>query len=267
MPPRILVIDNHTTSREFLTQVLQKEGWQVSAFDYAGFHLATLEQDRADLIILDFNLPNVGVGWGLLQLLKMVDEVANMPILIITTAFQISTELRNYLFTRNIGTISQPLDLDMFLMRVRTTLALASQSEVLLSDGRTLPILVVEDAEDLRDAVVEILELEGYRVVAAENGLVALNRIYSANHALILLDLAMPVMDGYAFLRAYDHQLRPHTPVIIITAEADVITGDLPTFVIGVLHKPFEVDHLLRLVGKYAQPGTSNAIDTSTATH
>jgi len=267
MPPRIIVIDNHTTSREFLTATLSAAGWQFSGFDYAGFSLAVLEQDRPDLIILDFNLPNVGVGWGLLQLLKMVDEVVNIPILIISTAFQVSTELRNYLFTRNIGTVSQPLDLDTFLTRVHITLALASQSEVLLRDGRTLPVLVVEDSEELRDALTVILELEGYRVVAVDNGLAALDRVYLANHSLILLDLAMPVMDGIAFLRAYGQQLRPHTPVVILSAQEDIIMADLPAFVLEVLRKPFEIDALLRIVAKYAQPGTTNAIDTSNATY
>jgi len=267
MPSRIIVIDNHTTSRESLTATLSSEGWQVSGFDYAGFSLAVLEQDRPNLIILNFNLPNVGVGWGLLQLLKMVDEVVNIPILIISTAFQVSTELRNYLFTRNIGTVRQPLDLDAFLTRVRTTLALASQSEVLLPDGRTLPVLVVEDSGDLRDALTVILELEGYRVVAVDNGLAALDQVYLANHSLILLDLAMPVMDGIAFLRAYSRQLRPHSRVVVLSAEETVNTDDLPTFVVEVLDKPFEIDDLLRVIVKYAQPDTTNAIDTSSDAH
>jgi DNA-binding NtrC family response regulator len=66
--------------------------------------------------------------------------------------------------------------------------------------------------------------------------------------------MAMPVMDGFEFLAAYGRQLRPHTPVIIISGHIDIVTRGLPPFVIDVLPKPFEVDDLLELVKEYGQP-------------
>jgi CheY-like chemotaxis protein len=69
-----------------------------------------------------------------------------------------------------------------------------------------------------------------------------------------LLDLAMPVMNGYEFLKAYEQQLRPHTPVIIVSSEDDIRSHHLPSFVVDVLAKPFTIRALLHLVTKYAQP-------------
>ena len=67
---------------------------------------------------------------------------------------------------------------------------------VVLSRDRSFPILVVEDTEDLREGLATVLRLEGYHVVTADNGLLALDAVYDAEYCLILLDIAMPIMDG-----------------------------------------------------------------------
>ena len=87
-------------------------------------------------------------------------------------------------------------------------------------------ILVVDDKANVRQLLSEYLEKQGYRVVTAVNGREA---IYSARHTppdLILLDIMMPEMDGYEFLRL--HRAERNTPVIIITAreeESDAVLG------------------------------------------
>lgn len=254
MTARIIVIDNDAGIREFLTFSLNDEGYQVFAYDYAGIDLAALEQLKLDLIILDFNIRDGGTGWELLQLLKMDEATANIPVLVITTSVNVPAELRDYLFTRFIRIVDKPFDLDIFLPLVQKTLQLAGQAGTLFSSDRSLPILVVEDGESLREALTTVLRLEGYTVVTADNGLLALAAVSRADHCLILLDMAMPVMDGFEFLAAYGRQLRPHTPVIIISGHLGGATGGLPPFVIDVLPKPFEVGHLLALVKKYALP-------------
>ena len=137
---------------------------------------------------------------------------------------------------------------------VQKTLTQASQRRAIYSDDRTLPILVVDDNDELRDSTTLVLRMEGYRVVTAYNGLVALDTVSRADYCLILLDIAMPVMNGYEFLKAYQQQLRPHTPVILVSAERDILTHVLPLFVVEVLPKPFSIHQLLGLVGMYAQP-------------
>ena len=137
---------------------------------------------------------------------------------------------------------------------VQTTLTLASQANHLYSSEHSLPILVVDDTEELRDDLAFVLGLEGYLVVTASNGLVALETISHVDYCLILLDLAMPIMNGYEFLSAYDRQLRPHAPVIILSGETDIRSRVLPSFVVEVLAKPDNLNHLLGLIGKYALP-------------
>jgi len=116
------------------------------------------------------------------------------------------------------------------------------------------PILVVEDIEALREAITTVLKLEGYQVVTANNGREALEAMYEKEYCLILLDIQMPIMNGLEFLSVYDKQLRPHSPVALLTAEEDIDKASLPAFVIDFLAKPFALDKLFRVVEIYAQP-------------
>lgn len=109
------------------------------------------------------------------------------------------------------------------------------------------PVLVVDDDLDIREALAETLEDHGFTVLTAANGMeaLALVRRSEVNPSVILLDLMMPVLDGYGFLaeRRKDPALFS-IPVGIITAgrKVDHTRLDDGTFV---LHKPMNVAHLL----------------------
>jgi len=121
---------------------------------------------------------------------------------------------------------------------------------------RRLPIvLVIDDNPAIRDMVSWALELDGYESAQATNGLEALAWIDNAARegrfpAVILLDLAMPGMDGNTFLErlvAQWEQTRPIPPIVVITAAHD--TPDIPTaYIKGVVLKPFHVRDLLDVV-------------------
>jgi DNA-binding response OmpR family regulator len=252
MEARIVIIVNHQSMRDLLTLSLKRKGWQVFDYAYDQINLMVLEEHAPDLIILDFNGLNAGLGWEFLQILKMRDITAEIPILITLSDCHLSAEVQDYLLTRYINVVHKPFD--TLIALVQKTLTQASQRRAIYSDDRTLPILVVDDNDELRDSTTLVLRMEGYRVVTAYNGLVALDTVSRADYTLILLDIVMPVMNGYEFLKAYQQQFRPHTPVIIVSAERDILTRVLPSFVVEVLPKPFSVHQLLGMVGMYAQP-------------
>ena len=84
---------------------------------------------------------------------------------------------------------------------------------------REAKILVVEDDDDIRDSLKELLEEEGYRVDTAANGEQALNRLRGEAPQLILLDLMMPVMDGWEFHKQLRESPRfSSVPIIVISA-------------------------------------------------
>jgi CheY-like chemotaxis protein len=116
-------------------------------------------------------------------------------------------------------------------------------------------VLVVEDDVDILRALVQVLEDEGHTVRVAANGRVALETLRAPGTqppCVILLDLMMPVMDGWAF-RA--EQLRDPTlagiPVIVLTADGTAVDKGLLTSCAGALRKPVELETLLRVVADY----------------
>ena len=112
------------------------------------------------------------------------------------------------------------------------------------------PLLLVEDDDDIRDTLGEILAQEGYSVTSARNGREALEKLsHAPRPCLILLDLRMPEMDGVQFRQ---HQLRDRTlsdvPVIVLTAATDELTADGALAGCGRLRKPVDLDQLLASV-------------------
>jgi CheY-like chemotaxis protein len=111
-------------------------------------------------------------------------------------------------------------------------------------------ILVVEDDDDIREVVEEVLASEGYRVDVAKDGIDALGKLAGeARPPLILLDMMMPRMDGETFLRAL--RARPalaDAPVVVISGNAAVREKASALHAAACLVKPFELDELLGLV-------------------
>lgn len=108
-------------------------------------------------------------------------------------------------------------------------------------------ILLVDDDPDIRDALSALLEEEGYRVVTATNGEEALERMSDSQPpCIVILDLMMPVMNGWEFLRRVRSGggRMASTPVCVVSAYADRAPAEAD----AVLQKPLEVDALLAIV-------------------
>jgi CheY-like chemotaxis protein len=249
----IVVIENDKLMQKVFSLTLNSRGWDVFTYSYADIDIPSLSQLHPDLIILDFKEPLSKRAWSFLQMLKMDDTTAKIPILITATLNVMTVELRAYLALQYIQIVYMPFDLGSFTEIIQRILSLASEPKVRFSNNRTLPILVVEDNEDLRDSLTTILNLEGYQVVSANNGLLALEAVYKAEHSLIFLDIQMPVMDGYEFLKLYARQLRRHNPIILLSADTTVRSRVFPTFVVDIISKPYEINDLLKSTEKYAQ--------------
>jgi CheY-like chemotaxis protein len=111
-------------------------------------------------------------------------------------------------------------------------------------------ILVVEDDQETRDFLALVLEAEGYAVRTAHHGAMALELIQQQAPQLILLDMRMPVMDGWGFVRAYRSQLGPHAPIIVQTAARDAEQTAREVEADAFLGKPFNLEDLLAVVRK-----------------
>jgi CheY-like chemotaxis protein len=85
---------------------------------------------------------------------------------------------------------------------------------------RDLPVLVVDDDAELRALLRRMLEPAGYRVVEADNGRAALDRLRDVTPSVVLLDLMMPEMDGFEFVAEFRrHEPWRAIPIVVITAK------------------------------------------------
>jgi CheY-like chemotaxis protein len=124
-----------------------------------------------------------------------------------------------------------------------------------LTEKATKTVLVVEDDADIREALSQILEFEGYHVVCAANGQEALSYLKdSEKPGLILLDLMMPVMDGWQFRaeQQKDNKISD-VPVIIVSADGRVYQKAAAIGAAGYLRKPVELETLLTAVEKHCK--------------
>jgi CheY-like chemotaxis protein len=118
-------------------------------------------------------------------------------------------------------------------------------------ESRDPNILVVEDDEDAREAMVSLLQMKGYHAVPAGNGREALDYLDEAPAPdLIILDLWMPVMDGWQFRKEQTRNPRlAGIPVIVVTALSDRDDVDADEVII----KPVDVDRLLATVDHFCR--------------
>lgn len=112
-------------------------------------------------------------------------------------------------------------------------------------------ILLVEDDEDVRDMIQLTLETHGCIVELAGNGRQALAAIERARPCLVILDLVMPVMNGWAVLAELKARQLDSIPVCVITA----LGGEAPPEAVGALCKPFETGQLLVMADRYCTHG------------
>jgi CheY-like chemotaxis protein len=203
--PLVLVVDDDAYARDLMQRVLIGQGYRVelAAGGAQGIELArTL---RPAVITLDVLMPGLD-GWAVLSALKADPQTAEIPVIMVSVMDQdnlgVALGAAEY--------VVKPIDWGRFtalLERYRAA-------------GRPARVLIVEDDLTTREMLCRAVEKQGWEVVAAANGLVALEAVAAQVPGLILLDLMMPELDGFGFM--YELRKRAlcrQVPVIVVTAK------------------------------------------------
>ncbi|MBB3997634.1 response regulator [Aureimonas pseudogalii] len=198
----VLVIDDDTAQRELMTRFLAREGFATLTAADGATGLALAKEMRPRAILLDVMMPGMD-GWTVLGRLKADPDLAGIPVVMVT--FVSEQALASSLGAADY--VAKPVKWDRFrqvMDRFR---------------GEVGDVLVVDDDADARGRVRHALERDGWTVAEAGNGREALERVAASPPRVILLDLTMPVMDGFSFLHAL--RARPDggdIPVIVLSA-------------------------------------------------
>jgi signal transduction histidine kinase/DNA-binding response OmpR family regulator len=200
----VMIVDDDPNSRALLATTVRREGYRVIEAGDGEAALASAREYRPDIITLDVLMPRLD-GWAVLAALKSDDELRDIPVIIVTVLADRGIAL-------SLGAaefMTKPVD--------RARLAAVIRGNV--QGGGT--VLAIDDDPESRQLVARHLDKLGWAVAEATDGGNALAWL-SRNPppALILLDLMMPGMDGFAFLDAIaEREEWRKIPIVILTAK------------------------------------------------
>jgi CheY-like chemotaxis protein len=198
----VLVIDDEAAVRDLMQRFLTREGFRVVTAPGGEEGLRRARELRPDAITLDVMMPGMD-GWAVLSALKADAEVADIPVIMLTI---VDDKNLGYALGAS-DYLTKPIDRERLV-------------KVLTQHRRDRPVLVVDDDAGLRLLLRRMLEPEGFTVVEAENGRVALERLDDVRPSVILLDLMMPEMDGFEFVAEFRrHEAWRAIPIVVVTAK------------------------------------------------
>jgi CheY-like chemotaxis protein len=119
----------------------------------------------------------------------------------------------------------------------------------------TRRLLVVDDDPTIREMLEMVLDSEGYEVVTAQHGKAAFALLDQVRPHVILLDMKMPVMDGWGFLAAYRRRPGPKVPVVVLTAAQDDSRRAGEVGADAYVAKPFAIDDLINALNRCIAAG------------
>ena len=272
-PLRALVVDDNPAAREVLERMGQSLGWTV---DVAGSGEAALELLRThatagsgidfDAVFVDWQMPGLD-GWQTSQRIRDLGLASAPPVIAMVTAHG------HELLTRRSG--AEQALLDAFLVKP-VTASMLFDAMVDARSGQTHPhpsrvgnrtaaqrlagmrLLVAEDNLNNQQVARELLEYEGALVQIAHNGREAVDAVVAAEPRqfdVVLMDLQMPVMDGFTATNAIRQQLGLQAlPIVAMTANA--MASDREACLAAGMNdhvgKPFDLDHLVRVLRRQA---------------
>jgi len=202
--PKVLIIDDDPQACEMLCRFLEPEKLEVLVANSGAEGIEIAREKQPAVIMLDVVMPGLD-GWSTLAALKTNDATAEIPVILVT---MLDDERKGY-----------ALGASDYITKPVNGAKLASIVERYCGQPGGTILMVDDNAQD-REVVRRILEKDGWTIREAENGRDALKQLKQQTVRLILLDLMMPVMDGFEFVEQFRKlNLAEPVPIIVMTAK------------------------------------------------
>jgi CheY-like chemotaxis protein len=254
----VLVVDGDCVFRESLRDSIQGCGFVAIAAANCTEALRLVTDRPPRLILVDLEMP-VTNGWQFLERRRSNARLASIPVVTVGAK---GTELAG---RRDIEAhLAKPLEEEALLAVLTEILSRVPAGEAAPSNAvEDSPlILVVEDDDDTRASVAELLQDQGYRVARANNGQEAEAMLQSGPRPDgIVLDLWMPVMDGWTFTSRLRRLEGAPIPMVVITA-AEPYWG-YPVPATQVMRKPLQADAFLGLMNRLVPAANATAFSAA----
>jgi CheY-like chemotaxis protein len=201
----VLVIDDDPDALDLLERTFQGVGVRVVTATTGSEGLRLAKTLHPAAITLDVIMPGMD-GWAVLHELKLDPETRDIPVIMVTMTDDRET--------------GYALGATEFLTKPIDRSQLAQLLERHAPEGAGRRALVVDDLTENREMLRRALEQESWQVIEAENGRVALDRLADGEVSLVLLDLMMPVMDGFEFvMEVRKVEEWREIPIVVVTAK------------------------------------------------
>ncbi|HEY8037412.1 MAG TPA: response regulator [Methylobacter sp.] len=278
---KALVVDGNEASRDILSLYLETFFFQVTAVSTGEHAIQLLEnapiENPYQLMLMDWNLPKMD-GITVARLIKSNLKIPHVPYIIMTTVHS-EEDIAQRLTDFNLdGYIIKPVHpsalfnavVEAFDQNHVDEYSILQASELRARNEKSYKIkgaklLLVEDNSINQQVAKETLEQEGFDIVIATNGQDAVQKIRESYFDAVLMDLQMPIMDGYEATRIIRSESQfDDLPIIAMTAHAmnDVRESCLYVGMNGFVTKPIDVDELLASLISFIKPELRKAPDS-----
>ncbi|MEJ2487238.1 MAG: transporter substrate-binding domain-containing protein [Anaerolineales bacterium] len=274
---KVLVVDDNATSRVILQEMLESFSFEVSLAASGEEGITELEDANEDkpfeLVIMDWKMPGMD-GIEASKRIKDHEGLNKIPAIILVTAYGREEIIQQAEGVGLDGFLLKPVNPSMLFDNILQAFGEAvpetsrvvqrhEQEAEVLEHVRGANVLLVEDNEINQQVAKEILEGAGLVVTIANNGLEAVNAVKAGNYDAVLMDVQMPVMDGYTATKAirkweFGMGNEGNDPIPIIAMTAHAMAGDedksLQAGMNGHVAKPIDPDQLFSTLQKWIKP-------------
>jgi PAS domain S-box-containing protein len=264
---RVLVVDDNASARALMDRMAQSLGWQVTLADGGAAALACLQREDAafDAIFIDWQMPGLD-GWDTCAQIRQGGSSGVRPLIIMVTAHgrEMLSHRSEEEQARVDGFLVKPVTASMLYdavvdARADPNAPVPSRAGTSASAQRLagMRLLVVEDNANNQQVARELLEDEGAEVQIADNGQLGVEAVAATDPPfdVVLMDLQMPVMDGYTAATRIRQDLQLLTlPIVAMTANA--MASDREACLAAGMNehvgKPFDLEHLVAVLRRLA---------------
>lgn len=242
--PRILVVDDDDRIRTLLVDTLSALGYSTLSAKNGEEALSLLPTEKFDLVITDVRMPKVN-GFTLLKNIKNQNPL--IPVLIIT-GYNFAYAKEQALECGADGFLAKPFRISKIEELIQNALGIkaVNNKEKLY---RLKKILVVDDDDELRNMLMEVLSSLDYFPIGVGDGDQAINQLKIQDFDLVISDIRMPNMDGLTLLKSIKHT-SPELPVVMITGFPSTcpVQKAMQEGADGYLAKPFRIEKIDELM-------------------
>lgn len=260
----ILIVDDDVPTLNLMKEAVEQAGYNAIAESHSSKVITMIENMSLDLAIIDLDMPEIN-GFELIKLIKSNKNFAKLPIMIYTGKENYEEDLKKIdglfeeLLNKNSSNIE---DLAETVRAMINRYDEPSTPEEIRLKEDTIKILLVEDYKHSQIIVTRLLKKNNFdSIVVVENGVEALDAVQQQRYDLILMDMQMPVMNGFeATQKIREIPQYSDTPIIALTAFA--MKGDrekcLEAGATDYIPKPIDSQEFIQKVKYYTESKVSS---------